>query len=159
MLLRSLTFGVALALTGCGGDKISDTGMQDIPDAGEEAGVDAGPDASMPKGPATLLFSGDGEAFYDDAWAWDGASWTELSVAKGPSGREQHAMSQLGKKVVLFGGLEDPAMKDLADNGDAVWALGELGGELPTGDPDPEVRAEITWATETAATRRSPPPP
>lgn len=40
-----------------------------------------------------------------------------------------------------------------------IWALGELGGELPLDDPDPDVRAEITWATETAATRRSLPPP
>jgi epoxyqueuosine reductase len=41
----------------------------------------------------------------------------------------------------------------------AVWALGELGGELPTDDPDPDVYAEITWAQGTQATRRSPPPP
>jgi epoxyqueuosine reductase len=41
----------------------------------------------------------------------------------------------------------------------AVWALGELGGELPTDDPDPDVRAEITWAKGTATTKRSPPPP
>jgi epoxyqueuosine reductase len=38
----------------------------------------------------------------------------------------------------------------------AIWALGELGGELPVDDPDPDVRAEITWARETAATTRSP---
>ena len=41
----------------------------------------------------------------------------------------------------------------------AVWALHVLGAEVPADDPDPDVRAEITWARETAATTRSPPPP
>lgn len=38
----------------------------------------------------------------------------------------------------------------------AVWALGVLGGPLPGDDPDPDVRAELTYARETASTRRSP---
>ena len=38
----------------------------------------------------------------------------------------------------------------------AVWALGVLGGPLPEHDPDPEVRAELTYAREIASTTRSP---
>ncbi len=41
----------------------------------------------------------------------------------------------------------------------AVWALAELGGPLPADDPDPDVRAELTCARETASTTRSPPRP
>ena len=41
----------------------------------------------------------------------------------------------------------------------AVWALGELGGPLPVDDPDPDVRAELSYARGTASTRRSPRPP
>jgi epoxyqueuosine reductase len=40
----------------------------------------------------------------------------------------------------------------------AVWALAELGAPFPDDDPDPDVRAEITSASETPATTRSPPP-
>lgn len=40
----------------------------------------------------------------------------------------------------------------------AIWALAQLGASLPATDPDPDVQAEITYATETRATTRTPPP-
>ena len=58
-----------------------------------------------------------------------------------------------------------PALRSLlADShaivrGHAVWALAELGAELPVDDPDPDVLAEITSASRTPPTTRTPPPP
>ncbi|MFT3691938.1 MAG: tRNA epoxyqueuosine(34) reductase QueG [Kofleriaceae bacterium] len=40
----------------------------------------------------------------------------------------------------------------------AVWGLAQLGAPIPETDPDPDVVAEITYASGTPATTRTPPP-
>jgi hypothetical protein len=37
---------------------------------------------------------------------FDGAGWTEVTVANPPAARAEPAMATLGNKVVLFGGLD-----------------------------------------------------
>jgi Galactose oxidase, central domain len=44
---------------------------------------------------------------FDDTWAFDGASWTQLQVI-GPSGRAGAVMVPLNGKLVLFGGQDPP---------------------------------------------------
>jgi hypothetical protein len=76
------------------------------------------PDASTP---TVLLYSGDGEGFYDDTWEWDGTSWSEFTVKDpavtdgGAMGRSMHAMATLGNLVVLYGGTANPDQVDLDD--------------------------------------------
>jgi hypothetical protein len=40
----------------------------------------------------------------NDTATFDGASWTQLSIASQPPVRDSHAMATLGGKVVLFAG-------------------------------------------------------
>jgi N-acetylneuraminic acid mutarotase len=105
-----------------------EAGVDAAPDAPYDAPIEAAPlrDASAP---AMLLFSGDGEGFYDDTWEWSGTTWTQLQVASPGSvdpsslGRSQHAMAGLGGKVVLFGGEANPTETDLGD----TWTWDGLG--------------------------------
>jgi hypothetical protein len=139
LLLLALPF-CPLSLLACGGstsatpDAGADTGAPiEDSSAPTDAGLDApvADDTSMPmeaasardaSAPAILLYSGDGEGFYDDTWEFDGTSWTQLTVPDpasvidgGSLGRSLHAMAQLGNKVVLYGGQANPSQADLGD--------------------------------------------
>jgi hypothetical protein len=62
--------------------------------------------AMAPLGSGVVLFGGyDGATtYYDDAWTFDGATWTRAS-ASGATTRSSHAMAELGSnKVVVYGG-------------------------------------------------------
>jgi hypothetical protein len=125
-----------LALLACGSSnhEVSDAGGDVY--APVEAGLDAPADTYVATGedaaveaastrdasaPAVLLYSGDGEGFYDDTWEWDGTQWTQLTVSQpdtadgGSLGRMNHAMAQLGNEVVLFGGQASPGQFALGD--------------------------------------------
>jgi N-acetylneuraminic acid mutarotase len=41
---------------------------------------------------------------YDDTWAFDGSSWTQLTVASPPPARSSASLAALGNQLVLFGG-------------------------------------------------------
>jgi N-acetylneuraminic acid mutarotase len=41
----------------------------------------------------------------NDTWAFNGTSWTQVSVSNRPPARENAAMATLGNEVVLFGGI------------------------------------------------------
>jgi N-acetylneuraminic acid mutarotase len=44
---------------------------------------------------------------WDDTWAWDGQTWTELHPAKRPPPRAAAKLAAIGGKLVLFGGRGD----------------------------------------------------
>ncbi len=74
-----------------------------------------------------ILFGGyDGGADLYDTWAYDPAlnTWTDLDPIGPPPAREEHAMvyDPDGGRVIIFGGLDQPADVDLND----TWTLGEL---------------------------------
>jgi N-acetylneuraminic acid mutarotase len=54
-------------------------------------------------------FEGEVQMPMNDTWTFDGASWTEVSVANPPSARCQHAMAPLAGVVELFGGTDSTA--------------------------------------------------
>jgi hypothetical protein len=64
---------------------------------------------------------------FGDTWEWDGANWTEVPLAKGPTRRSGHAMAYDAQRsrVVLFGGEEKPhskiGMKDTWEWDGANW--------------------------------------
>lgn len=57
-----------------------------------------------------LFFGGSGEGSYyynsygNETWAWDGASWEELTPDRAPSPRQGHVVADIGTGVVLVGG-------------------------------------------------------
>jgi hypothetical protein len=53
-----------------------------------------------------ILFGGEQDANHilNDTWAWDGASWTELTVSNPPPARFNAGMTTFQEKIVLFGG-------------------------------------------------------
>jgi hypothetical protein len=127
---------VPLTLLACGGSTQSAHATGGDASAPVDAGLDApadtyvastfdAPEEPTPmldaSTPTMLLYSGDGEGFYDDTWEWDGTSWTQLNVPQpdtadgGSLGRSMHAMAQLGDEVVLYGGTANPGQADLAD--------------------------------------------
>src|ERR1700691_2324253 len=136
LVLLLVLSGPPLTLLACGGatHAASDAGVDSS--APVDAGLDApsdtyvaptfdAPEEPPPmldaSTPTMLVYSGDGEDFYDDTWEWDGTSWTQLTVAQpdtadgGSLGRSMHAMAQLGSEVVLFGGTANPGQFDLGD--------------------------------------------
>ena len=101
-----------------------DSGVIGQQDASVDVAIDVPVEAAPTRdasAPAMLLYSGDGENFYDDTWEWNGTAWTQLLVPQpdtadgGSLGRSMHAMAQLGKQVVLFGGTANPGQVDLGD--------------------------------------------
>ena len=128
--------GMPFALLACGGSthEVSDAGGDvyapveagiDVPDDTDVAPTyDAPVEAASTRdasAPAMLVYSGDGESFFDDTWEWDGTQWTQLHVLQpdtadgGSLGRMNHAMAQLGNQVVLFGGQASPGQFALGD--------------------------------------------
>jgi hypothetical protein len=105
------------------------------------AGQDAGPIA--PTGPSALLFSGDGPAFLDDAWAFDGTRWWRLATAGSPPSRVRHAMAGRGGKIVLFGGAHLSSQM-LGDTWEWDGAVGW--SELSPAGPTPSPRADHAMA-------------
>lgn len=59
-----------------------------------------------------MLFGGSGAGssspFYNDAWTWDGMTWTQLSPGSGPPERYAFGMSYdpQAQALVLYGGLD-----------------------------------------------------
>jgi hypothetical protein len=128
--------GASLSLLACGGSTQSAHGGGADASTPVDAGLDAPADTHVvpvydaadeppstfdASAPALLLYSGDGEDFFDDTWEWNGTSWTQRSVPQpdtadgGSMGRSMHAMAQLGNQVVLYGGTANPGQVDLAD--------------------------------------------
>lgn len=72
-----------------------------------------------------VLFGGSGAGssypFYNDAWTWDGITWTQLTTASGPPERYAFGMSYDSRvqAVVLYGGLDLNDTVVLAD----TWIL------------------------------------
>ncbi len=87
-----------------------------------------------------LLFGGhNGTSALGDTWIWDGATWTQRSVA-GPSARQYHAMSALNGKVVLFGGFNGTSrLSDTWEWDGASWTQRAVAG--------PEPRRRMAMAT------------
>jgi len=58
-------------------------------------------------GPKVVLFGGQDfiTPSLNDAWEWDGSSWSQKSPPTSPPLRGSYAMATLGSKVVLLGGL------------------------------------------------------
>jgi N-acetylneuraminic acid mutarotase len=57
-------------------------------------------------GGKVVLFGGEQDAndILDDTWTWDGAAWTEATVANPPPARFHAGMTTFQDKVLLFGG-------------------------------------------------------
>jgi len=57
-------------------------------------------------GDKVILFGGEQDAndILNDTWAWDGTSWTELTVANPPAARFHAGMTTFQNQIVLFGG-------------------------------------------------------
>jgi hypothetical protein len=76
-----------------------------------------------------VLFGGEtAQTGFADTWRYDGAGWTEVSVASSPSARFRHAMAYDADRrvVVLFGGFERTALRNLGDTWEydgVLWTL------------------------------------
>jgi N-acetylneuraminic acid mutarotase len=57
-------------------------------------------------GNRVILFGGEQDAnnILDDTWAWDGKTWTQLSVPNPPAARFHAGMTTLQNQIVMFGG-------------------------------------------------------
>jgi hypothetical protein len=127
-----------------------------------------------PVGHQVILFDG---TFKADTWAFDGATWTELTPATAPSGRQYAAMTtdRGRQRAVLFGGLittgaasdtwewdgatwieQDPAVRP-PGRGSHAMAYDEARGEVVIVGGQTTNYAFDTWAWDGEAwTERTP---
>jgi hypothetical protein len=148
MRASGLSFLAFASLAACGG------GVDNHPvdacncsfDAGAPTPPPALPPASVPPpdgggpppqtGPTVLVFAGDGPAFLDDTWTFDGTTWASHATAA-PSSRMRHAMAPRAGNIVLFGGahIASTYLADTWEWDGAHWSdHSTASGPSPRGD-------------------------
>ncbi|MEA2650977.1 MAG: hypothetical protein QOI85_698 [Chloroflexota bacterium] len=86
-----------------------------------------------------MLYGGfDGNAVFDDLWAWDGSAWEELTIpGDGPGPRSHHGLAVGPAGLLLFGGATRTSTFDSLV--DETWLLTD-GRWQPLGGPGPSAR-------------------